>query len=105
MRVALALLALALCGCAPTGTMVRKADAQLAIVCPVGAARVYVDEAFVGRAGDLERRALPVSSGTRRVEVRADGYFTAYREVTVPAGGHAQLDVALRRVPDNEPGG
>ena len=101
----LLLCSLALGACAPTQANLRKADAQLAILCPVAGARVYVDESFVGRASELERRALPVLSGTRRVEVRADGYFTAYREVTVPAGGRAQLVVALRKVPDNEPGG
>ena len=48
-------------------------------------------------------RALLVPSGARRVEVRADGWFTAYRDVAVPHAGRATVDVALRRVPETEP--
>ena len=88
--------------CAPTKTVVRP-DAQLQVTCNVPEARVYVDDVFRGRAAELERGALPVRSGARRVEVRADGWFTAYRDVTVPQAGHAGVDVTLRRVPETEP--
>jgi hypothetical protein len=93
----------ALAGCATTSA--RKADAAVILNCAVDDARVYVDETFVGRAVELRNRALPVASGTLRVEVRADGYFTAYRDLPVPKGARGRLDVALRPVPDGEPGG
>lgn len=88
--------------CAPTKPMVR-ADGQLAIACNVPEARVYVDDVFRGRAAELAAGALLVPSGPRRVEVRADGWFTAYRDVVVPHAGRARVDVALRRVPETEP--
>jgi len=88
--------------CAPTKAVVR-ADGQLQVTCNVPDARVYVDEVFRGRAAELEHGVLAVPSGNRRVEVRADGWFTAYRDVTVPHAGRAGVDVALRRVPETEP--
>jgi hypothetical protein len=89
--------------CAPTSAVVRT-DAQLAVACDVPDARVYVDDVFRGRAVELRGRALAVPSGARRVEVRADGWFTAYRDVTVPPKGRASVDVPLRRVPETETG-
>jgi hypothetical protein len=91
-------------GCATTGAKpVVRADAQLAVACNVPDARVYVDDVFRGRAIELAHGALLVPSGARRVEVRADGWFTAYRDVSVPHAGHAYVEVDLRRVPDTEP--
>lgn len=94
--------ALAAAGCATTGAAVR-ADAQLVVTCPVPDARIYVDDVFRGRVAELRGRAMLVPSGERRVEVRADGWFPAYRDVTVPHAGRATVDVPLRRVPPNEP--
>jgi hypothetical protein len=88
--------------CAPATKAVR-ADAQLAVACNVPDARVYIDDVFRGRAIELRGGALLVPSGSRRVEVRADGWFTAYRDVVVPHAGRAAVDVELRRVPETEP--
>jgi hypothetical protein len=96
-------LLLALGGCAATAATALRPDAQLVIECPVADARVYIDEVLAGRAADLRGRAVQVPSGQRRVEVRADGYFTSYHEVTVAHGGRAAVAVELRHVPDNEP--
>ncbi len=93
--------AAALAGCA-AGNRALKPDAQLVVDTAVPDARVYVDDVFAGRAAELQGRALLVRSGTRRVEVRADGYFTAYRDVAVPARGRATLRVPLRAAPANE---
>ena len=95
--------ALLLVACGPATSRSLRADAQLAIACDVPEARVYVDERFRGRAAALREHALAVRSGARRVEVRADGWFTAYRDVLVPHAGRAALEVKLRRVPDTEP--
>src|SRR6185312_15566222 len=54
------------------------------------------------RIGVLVGAAVLVPSGSRRVEVRADGWFTAYRDVVVPHDGRAAVDVALRPVPETE---
>jgi hypothetical protein len=80
-----------------------RAEAALYLRCSAPLARVYLDDRFVGRAVELGR-GLKVRSGARRVEVRADGYFTAYRDVMVARGGEARLEVRLRPVPDGEPG-
>lgn len=93
-----------LAGCAH-GPPVRRADAQLVISCPVDDARIYVDDEFVGRAVELRARTLAVVHGTLRIEVRADGWFTAYRDVPLAPGARGRLDVELHRVPDGEPGG
>lgn len=97
--VALALLG----GCAATRPSLRS-DAQLVVTTNVPDARVYVDDTFRGRAAELRGQALLVPSGTRRVELRADGWFTAYRDVSVPHAGRATVAVPLRPVPPNEPG-
>jgi hypothetical protein len=89
--------------CAPTAKSVVRADGQLKVACNVPDARVYVDDVFRGRAIELAAGALLVPSGARRVEVRADGWFTAYRDVVVPHAGRAAVDVALRKVPETEP--
>ncbi|HXU72190.1 MAG TPA: hypothetical protein VN947_22830 [Polyangia bacterium] len=89
--------------CAPTKSAVRT-DGRLAIACNVPDARVYVDDVFRGRAAELVGAAVLVPSGSRRVEVRADGWFTAYRDVVVPHDGRAAVDVALRPVPETEHG-
>jgi hypothetical protein len=98
-----ALAAVLLGGCAATRPSVR-ADAQLVVTTNVPDARIYVDDAFRGRAAELRGQALLVPSGTRRVELRADGWFTAYRDVAVPHAGRATVAVSLRPVPANEPG-
>jgi hypothetical protein len=89
-------------GCA-AGNRARRADAELVVVVAVAEARVYVDDTFAGRAGDLRGRALAVPSGNRRVEVRADGYFTAYRDVVIAPRARATVDVRLHAAPPNEP--
>jgi hypothetical protein len=113
-----ALVIVLLTGCATTAPQQRKPDAALTIsvrcaegdgpsrkvvACPsVADARVYVDDHLIGRAVELEGRALAVPAGSHRVEVRADGWFTAYRDAAVAHAGRATLEVPLRRVPEGE---
>ncbi len=64
---------------------------------------VFVDGASVG--------ALPmatgkrVEAGTRNVEVRAKGFYTASRVITVPPAGIARETIELRPQLASEPGG
>jgi hypothetical protein len=90
-------------GCATSSNAGRRADARLVVVSNVADARVYVDDAFVGRAADLRGHAILVAAGTRRLELRADGWFPAYRDVAVPHAGRAEVSVELKPVPANEP--
>lgn len=100
LRTGCLVVALAAVGCATTGR--TRPDGHLAVACNVGDARVYLDEVFLGRAVDLRGHVVAVRSGDRRVELRADGWFPAYRDVAVPHAGRADLTVELRPVPPNE---
>jgi hypothetical protein len=88
--------------CATGASAGPRPDGRLAVACNVGDARVYLDDVFIGRAADLRGRAILVRSGSRRVELRADGWFPAYRDVAVPHAGRAAVTVELRAVPPNE---
>ena len=106
----LSALAVSLAGCAAPRAVAPRADAGLIVAvrcaqageCNLPDARVYVDDHFIGRAADLGEQPMAVRSGSRRVEVRADGWFTAYREVGVVKAGQARVEVPLRKVPDGE---
>ena len=100
LRTGCLVVALAAVGCATMGR--TRPDGHLALACNVGDARVYLDEVFLGRAADLRGHVVAVRSGNRRVELRADGWFPAYRDVAVPHAGRADLTVELRPVPPNE---
>jgi hypothetical protein len=111
MRLAGALLAIVCAGCAGPAANAPRADAGIIVAvrcaqpgadCAVPDARVYVDDKFVGRAIDLGDQPIPVQAGSRRVEVRADGWFTSYREVPVARSARAKVDVPMRKVPDGE---
>jgi hypothetical protein len=93
----------ALGGCA-TPSRARRPDARIAVDCTVGTARVYLDDRFLGLAGDLAQ-GVPVVSGARRLEVRAEGYFTVYRDVAVPPRGVARVAAPLHAIPEGDPGG
>lgn len=87
--------ALGLVGCAttppPRGTL-HVVVAPLAHAAAPSRVQVYVDDVFVGAAGgDLLLRA-----GFHRVEVRADGYLAAYRELNLARDQRLTLDVPLR---------
>jgi hypothetical protein len=97
MRVLLLLIACA------AANQARRADSVLLVECDVPSASVYVDETFAGRAADVGLRGLRVAHGSLRVEVRADGYYPAYRDVPVAAGERAHVKVPLRAVPEGEP--
>ena len=72
-------------GCATSGGGARRGDARLVVGSNVADARVYVDDVFVGRAAELRGHAVLVQSGTRRLELRADGWF---RGIALQAGPH-----------------
>jgi hypothetical protein len=93
-----------LVGCAGPSANVRKTDAVLLVECEVPSAAVYVDESFAGRAAEMGKSGLKVVHGTLRVEVRADGYFPAYKDVEVKEGERARVQIQLRAVPEGEAG-
>jgi hypothetical protein len=91
----LPLLLLAGCAHAPP-----PPDATIVVETSAPQARVYIDDALAGGG----QRKLAVFSGKRRVEIRADGYYTAYFDVEIPRGSLHKLDAPLRKVPPGQPG-
>jgi hypothetical protein len=61
-----------------------------------GTAQVYVDGFFVGSAGDL-RSALPLGTGSHRLEVKADGFETVAFDVRVRPNAMLRLTHRLVR--------
>ena len=47
----------------------------------------------------LQKRPLALAAGTRRLEVRRDGYFAHYAEVTIAKGVRQRLEIKLRKEP------
>ena len=91
-----------LIACAGPGQSVKKADAVLVVQSNIPSASVYIDEDFSGRAADLGRGGIRVAHGNLRVEVRADGYFPAYKDVVVHSGETARVEVPLKAIPEGE---
>ncbi len=63
-------------------------------------ASVFIDEQPVVSKPGSTAIKVKVPAGSRRIEVRAPGRFTVYRETLVPAAGERRLDIALRPDPD-----
>ena len=100
-RLALAALPLllALGGC-PTGTPRHLPRlGELALTCQPEDALVYVDDRYQGSVLALRQAPLSLPEGAHRLEVRRDGYFTHYAEVTVVHGVRQRLQVQLRKEP------
>ncbi len=100
------LVVLALVGCAATKT--QPAPKKMGLLCVRGApddAQVYVNETLVAHAAALAARPLPLPVGSYRVEVRADGFFTLYRDVELGPDKTQCVEAAMRRVPEGESGG
>lgn len=92
------------CRSAPAARPAPPAGLLVLVVSPPGGLLLLDDRPILARP-DATRLSLEVPAGAHRVELRAPGYFTAYRDVTVPprALGEQRLDVALRPDPDAEP--
>ena len=57
-------------------------------------AEVWLDDANVGSIASVHR-GLAIAAGHHRIELRADGYFSAFREVDLLARAHATVEIAL----------
>lgn len=98
--VAGALSALVLLGACATGRMAGRqggAPAVLVVHCESAEAVVWIDERRVGEVGELAG-GVPLRPGAHRVEVRQDGRFSRYVDVTVAPGERRVLAVALAEI-------
>jgi hypothetical protein len=79
-----------------SGCATARPDAALVVACPDAQAQLYIDESYAGLAASTRHHPLALRSGFHRVEVRAAGKLSAYREVTLAKDGRATLSVELR---------
>ncbi len=91
MRAAAAIALLAL-GC---GAAAVRYDGRITVKCDDANAAVYVDDHLMGRAAETAAKPVEVTSGAHRIEVRAEGKLTAYRDVVLPENGRATVEVTL----------
>jgi PEGA domain len=101
-RAPLALLTLwfvvAACAHAPSGGGVA-----LRVDTNVADATVWVDDILVGRAAEWTGEgpaARHLRPGFHRVEVRAPGYYSVFREIDQPEGGRVTVAAPLRPLLD-----
>lgn len=77
-------------------TMHAAPSGALNIACSDQGALVYVDGRLTGKAGDFVRQPLALRAGAHRLELRAEGKLTAYRDVSVHPAETTRLEVTLR---------
>jgi hypothetical protein len=91
-------LGLAACAHAPSARAVAfRVEAN------VPDATVWIDDVLVGRAAEWTASGQAVRhirDGFHRVEVRAPGYYSVYREIDDPKGGLVTVDARLKPLLD-----
>jgi hypothetical protein len=89
----------ALAGCPPPGTPPARPLGGLAVACEPDDAQLFVDDRFVGSVASLRQRSLQLPEGLHRIELRRDGFFPHFAEVTTVKGVRQKLEVRLRKEP------
>ncbi len=79
----------------PTGTLVMNISPSLAAV-------LLDDQPLLVRTPTGGPARLRVEAGAHRIEVRALGHLTAYRDVVTRPGEESLLSVTLQRDPETE---
>lgn len=98
-RLALALLLVAGCKSAPPA---KPAGVLWLNLKPPSATVLLDEQPVVARPGAVTLR-IAVRPGAHRLELRAPGHFTAYRDLDIASAGEVRIDLALRPDPDAEP--
>jgi hypothetical protein len=57
---------------------------------------IWVDDVLVGTVAAWAHEGKHVRAGFHRVEIRAAGYYSVYREIEQPDGGRAAIKAELR---------
>jgi PEGA domain-containing protein len=76
---------------APTGVV-------LAVDSNVPESTIWVDDVLVGTVGAWTREGRHIRAGFHRIEIRASGYYSVFKEIEQPDGGHATVKATLRPV-------
>ena len=82
-------LAVASCAHAPVGVALQV-DAN------VPDATIWIDDVLIGKVTEWAHDGRHIRAGFHRVEIRAPGYYSVYREVEQVDGGHAAVNATLR---------
>jgi len=77
------------CAHAPVGV-------ALQVEANVSDATIWVDDVLIGKVTAWARDGRHIRAGFHRVEIRAPGYYSVYREVEQSEGGHASVNATLR---------
>jgi hypothetical protein len=96
---ALPLLLAACPGCRTGGPVAPRPLGGLLVRCEPADALVYVDDHLEGNASRLAQQPLALPEGFHRVEIRKDGFFPHFAEVTVVKGVRQTIEVTLRKEP------
>ncbi len=92
--------ALLLAACPPPGPGVpARPLVGVQLRCEPPDALIYVDDQYQGSAAALASRPLMLPEGMHRIEIRRDGYFPHFVELTASKGVQQRLDVKLRKEP------
>jgi hypothetical protein len=75
-----------------------RPDALLRVTCPVDA-QLYVDDVFAAPLSPRRGVTLKLLAGTHRIEVRAEGRLSAYREIDLAHRANARMHVEPRPDP------
>jgi PEGA domain len=97
---ALALPLLISAACGPhTGVKSAQALGGLLMACEPADALLYVDDKYMGTVAGLATKPLALPVGPHRLELRKEGYFAHFAEITVAKGLRHKLEVKLRKEP------
>lgn len=95
----------ALAGCPSAGTGPGESNAGpralqgVVLDCEPDDALIFVDDRYMGSVKGLTARPLTLAAGVHRIELRREGYFSRYLDVTVERGVKQHLRVKLRKEP------
>jgi hypothetical protein len=97
---ALALSILVSSACGPrTGVESARPLGGLLIACDPSDALLYVDDKYMGTVAGLATKPLPLPVGLHRLELRKEGFFAHFAEITVAKGLRHKLEIKLRKEP------
>ncbi|PID38922.1 MAG: hypothetical protein CSA24_00360 [Deltaproteobacteria bacterium] len=93
------LFTLALAGCPGPPKPRPRPVGELTIQCEPKTAEVFVDDRYQGTVAALRGRPLTLLVGSRRIELRQEGYFSSFHDVKIVRGVRQTISVVLRREP------
>ncbi len=99
MWILLALVCFSSCKTTNPGPPQARALGGLVLRCEPMDAKIFVDDQYLGQVSALTKQPLHLPAGLRRVEIRREGFFSHFTEVTIDKGVRQKLTVKLRKEP------